>query len=285
MSHLRFPSLVQFNSVYARETWEGLTTRRTIKYRAKIKLHGTNAGIRVHPDGTTAVQGRNLDMTLDADKTTISRWFEPQRDIWAQAACEETLVFYGEWAGPGIGKGDAIQMTDKKRFFVFALGIGEAPHFQDPSITTSRWMITDPGVIAAFIPEGVSDDEVRVLPFEMVPFEMNFAHEFSIEEALKELNLAVDRVALKDPYVARNFGIEKCGEGYVLVQHADAPGRARAAARDGHRFRRDLLHAGACLPGHRRSLRRQPGQEDDRQGHRLDGRGHREGRRPRDRSH
>jgi len=57
----------------------------------------------------------------------------------------------------------------------------------------------------------------------MVPFEMNFAHEFSIEEALKELNLAVDRVALKDPYVARNFGIEKCGEGYVLVQHADAP--------------------------------------------------------------
>lgn len=225
MTHLRFPSLMQFDDVFDRETYEGIKTPRTIHYRAKIKLHGTNAGIRIRPDGTTAIQSKTQDLSPEVDPHGMVDWFAPQREIWVQAACEETLVFYGEWAGPRIGKGDAIQMTDKVRFYIFALGLGEAPHPRDPKLTTSQWMITDPDVIAAFIPEGVSDDKVRVLPYELAPLDMDFADLDALNAALDDLNDAIERVAVSCPYVSRTFGIEKNGEGYVLVQHADEPGQ------------------------------------------------------------
>lgn len=228
MTHLKFPSLILFDSVYARETWDGIEQPRTIAYRAKIKLHGTNLGIRVHPDGTVAIQSKSQDLTIENDLNTAARWFEPQRDVWAQAACEDTIIFYGEWGGPGIGKGDAIQLTDKKRFYIFALGIGEAPHRQDKGLMTSKWMITDPQVIAAFIPEGVSDDEVRVLPYELDPLEMDFSDLDAVNAVLDTLNAAIEEVEVTCPYVSRHFGIDKKGEGYVVVQHADEPGQLSA---------------------------------------------------------
>lgn len=214
--HLKFPSLTQFDNVYSGQTYHGAP--RALEYGAKIKLHGTNVGIRIETDGTVAVQSKNLDLSIEDDLNNCALWLEDKKPLWAQAATDETLVFYGEWAGPGIGKGDAIQKTGKKRFFIFALGFGEDVHHQDDSIRTSRWMITCPDKIRAFLPEGVEGDDVIVLPWENEdPIIFDFANEAQVNETLDMLNRSVEAVAKVDPYVSRTFDIQHPGEGFVLV--------------------------------------------------------------------
>lgn len=224
IKHLKFPSLEQFNNVYARETYGD--DRRALTYRAKIKLHGTNIGIRVYPDGAVVGQSRKHDLSLENDLNTFARWLEPQKGLWSAAARDEVLTFFGEWAGPGIGKGDAVQKTDRKRFYIFAVGVGTAPHHQDGDISTPAWMITCPLTIRALLPEGLSSDEVRVLPYEdETPVVFDFADLDAVEETLGMINRSVDAVAEVDPYISRTFGIRHPGEGFVLVPHANAAGQ------------------------------------------------------------
>lgn len=77
MTHVSFPSLEQFNSVFARETWDGLAERRTLHYRAKIKLHGTNLGISIDPSGCVSAQSRGLLLTLETDLHNFVEWLTP----------------------------------------------------------------------------------------------------------------------------------------------------------------------------------------------------------------
>lgn len=255
-THLKFPSLEQFNSIYARETYgEG---RRSLFYRSKIKLHGTNIGVRVHPDSTVVGQSRKHNLTLEADLNEFARWLEPQKDAWAPAAAEEVLTFFGEWAGPGVNKGDAVQRTDAKRFYIFALGVGITTHPQDDSILIPKWMITCPEAIAARLPEGLQGDRVRVLPYEdEEPLIFDFGDPRQIEETLEIINRSVDAVAEVDPYISRTFGLKHPGEGFVLVPHADAAGQlsteeysrcAFKAKTDKHRVRKQKRPASAKEP-------------------------------------
>lgn len=256
MTHLKFPSLEQFDSIHARETYGD--TRRSQVYRAKIKLHGTNAGIRVSANGTACVQSRTQDLDLDQDIDGLAAWFAPQAALWARAAICQTLIFFGEWAGPGIKKGDAIQLTDKKRFFIFALGVGEAPHHQDPERTTPAWIITDPAAIEAALPDGIDRDQIRVLPWEdEEPMVFDFADETRLAATLEMLNESVEAVAERDPYVSRVFGIKKNGEGFVLVPVSSEPGqlsceryarRAFKAKTEKHRVRKQARAASAIEP-------------------------------------
>jgi hypothetical protein len=226
MTHLKFPSLEQFADVYARETYGD--KRRKVALRAKIKLHGTCMGIRISQDGVVTAQAKNVILSEESDQNNFHRWAAPQFGAWAGARGEESVTFYGEWAGPGVNKGDAIQKTGKKRYYIFAVGIGEAPHFRADDradgLLTAKWMITCPKAIEAMLPEGINEDEVVVLPYEGIPYEFNFASKDDVDYVLNDLNAAVDRVAVEDPFVARNFGIQHPGEGYVLVPHATKVG-------------------------------------------------------------
>jgi hypothetical protein len=220
MTHRKFPSIEQFDQIYRRETWT--QERRTLTYLAKAKMHGTNMGICVDLDGSVAAQSKNNILDIQTDKTGFSKWLAPQSDLWADLPFDEVVTFYGEWAGPGIGKGDAVQRTDKKRFYIFALGIGEAPHHLDEDILTPRVIITDPDTIERQLPRNLDRDEVRVLPYESQPFIFDFSDESAVEATLTELNLLVSRFAERCPYIYREFGIDHPGEGCVLALHADA---------------------------------------------------------------
>ena len=223
MTHIKFPSLQLFDNVYSRETYgEG---RRTLRFRAKIKLHGTNLGIRVESSGTVTVQTRTRDLDASDDFHQAHEMLSGQLDAFAGAAGPLARIFYGEWAGPGIDKGDAVQQTGAKRFYIFAMGLGEAPHHQDPSITVSRWIVTDPAAIEAALPAGLDRDLVRVLPWGGPSVDMDFAEPLSIDAALAGINAMVERVAVCDPYIRDLFGIEHPGEGYVLVPVSDATGQ------------------------------------------------------------
>jgi hypothetical protein len=219
MTHRKFPSIEQFDQIFARETYTD--ARRTLTYYAKAKMHGTNMGICVEPGGPVQAQSKNLIATVENDTTGFAEWLAPQMALWADLNFDEVVTFYGEWAGPGIGRGDAVQQTDKKRFYIFALGIGEAPHHQDERYMTPRLMITDPATIERHLPNGLDRDEVRVLPYEGAPFIFDFSDERAIQSTLDELNALIGRVAERCPYIYREFEIFHPGEGYVLVPHAD----------------------------------------------------------------
>lgn len=223
MMHITFPSLEQFDSIYARETYTD--DRRTVAYRSKIKLHGTCASIVIDPENGVSAQSRRKPLTVEDDNNGFAEWMEQSKDLWAQVACTETIVFYGEWAGPNIAKGDAIQRTDKQRFFIFAVGVGTAPHFNDASKFSSKWMITCPEAIKNMIPEGIDTDLVRVLPYEdEEPISFDFADDDQISQSLKLINDSVLVLEEIDPYVARTFGVRYPGEGFVMIPHVSEAG-------------------------------------------------------------
>ena len=222
MTHIAFPSLEQFNSIYHRATYGD--KRPTLTWRAKIKLHGANLALAVWPDKRVIPQARRSMITREKDLSNFCDFFEPQQAIWAEASGDELVTFWGEWAGPGVAKGDAVQLTDRKRLYIFAVGIGIAPHYLDDTQQMPKWMITDPEVIETYIPKGISRDLVRVLPYELDPCVIDFSDEENVAAVLSQLNEKVEAVEQVDPYIAREFGIEKAGEGYVMVPHASAPG-------------------------------------------------------------
>lgn len=223
MTHLKFPSIEQFDAIFARETWEGLAARRKLSYRSKIKLHGANLGISITPEGTVFAQSRKTILTPEDDLHGFAQWLDPQKSTWERVLSPEIITFYGEWAGPGIAKGDAVQCTDRKRFYIFAIGIGQAPHHQNLQVLTSRLMITNPKTIEDWLPAGLDRDQVRVLPYEDdEPIVFDFNDEAQVQSVLDRINAKVESVAECDPYISRTFGVDHRGEGFVLVPHTTA---------------------------------------------------------------
>ncbi|MFZ3583185.1 hypothetical protein ACOI1H_13575 [Loktanella sp. DJP18] len=217
--HRKFPSIEQFPKIYARETYS--TQRRAIAYRPKIKLHGTNMAVRIHPSGHVALQCKTFDLTVEQDYEGFAGFMQPFADAWAHAASHDVVTFYGEWAGPGIAKGCAIQRTGKRRFYIFAAGIGETI---GEGTLRPGFMVVDPEMIRLMIPKGVLGDDIRVLDWEGPEITLDFADEVALKVALDDINARVDAVAICDPFVARTFGVKYPGEGYVYVPTASVFG-------------------------------------------------------------
>lgn len=227
-SHIRFPSIEQFNNVYHRETVlrpeiQGLDGKsrknRALIYGAKIKLHGTQAAIRVSPDYSVVAQSNRYDLTPEYDNCEFAEWLEPQKSAWSASSCEEEIItFYGEWAGSKIAKGDAVAQIGKRCFFIFAVGVGVVPHYNMEDRLVSNWIVTDPDAIRTFLPANMEGDEVRVLPWEnehQIIFD--FDDDNHISQTLEMVNRSVESLDVKDPYISRTFGIDHPGEGFVFV--------------------------------------------------------------------
>ena len=255
--HIAFPSIEGFDAVFRRETRDAPASRRTVRLGAKIKLHGANMAVRVAPDGIVTAQSRKHDLSRDADSFAFASFVHAHRTDWAAAAADTVVTFYGEWAGPGINKGDAIQKTDRKRFFLFAVGLGAAPHPLDARKLRPAEMITDPDAIRALMPDlGTGRlEDVHVLPWH-AHHDFDFADEAAVEATLAALNAAVARVAETDPFVAETFGVAAPGEGFVLApDSAERPVSGDAYARlafkaktEKHRVRKQGRPASAREP-------------------------------------
>lgn len=128
-----------FNEVEPPLVWPflgytGPTARGTMKYRGKIKLHGTNAGITAHNGEYVAQRRDDITFVGDCSKGNygFARWVEDHRDYWQAFAkirshCAVPITVFGEWCGSGVikGKGTAISMLDHKIFAIFAVQVGE----------------------------------------------------------------------------------------------------------------------------------------------------------------
>ena len=202
----KFPSISAFHSV--RKDVSGHVDRA--RYRGKIKLHGTNAGIRITNKQIFA-QSRSRTITPGDDNMAFARWVaDNEQKILDNVITPEdtTLTIFGEWCGKGIMSGVAISDIDKKVFVVFAVQYGD-------SDDDNALILTDPTEIEQLINVEAFDD-VYVLPWATDVIEINFLDKDQMAEQLEIINELVDEVEQCDPWVKKVFNVEGVGEGLVF---------------------------------------------------------------------
>lgn len=182
-----------------------------IDFGLKIKIHGSNACVRIEPNGNVVGQKRSSDVAVGRDNAGFAVWVDLRRRYF-ESLCrsDRTIYIYGEWAGPGVQSGVACSETPTKMFYPFALQI-----VKDDGAYT--WY--DPDLIEFFMfgEEGTRKDapsDIMVLPwFDMVT--IDFECKQSTNEALLKLNHMVEKIGDCDPFFKETFGIEGAGEGVV----------------------------------------------------------------------
>ena len=181
-----------------------------ITYRAKIKLHGTNAGVQIAPTGEVAAQKRSLVITSKNDNAGFAAWVEKNNSYFSQLKQNSTIVIFGEWCGSGIQKGVSISQIRRKVFAVFAIQYGGVEEIARLEIR--------PEVIREMLPP---HEDIFVLPYYGQPLDLNFGDTKQLQAAADSINQMVEAVEKIDPWVKDNFGIEGVGEGLVMYPSVD----------------------------------------------------------------
>ena len=178
---------------------DGVYDLPTVEYRAKVKLHGMNAGVRVEPDGTVTAQGRNNDLTPENDNHGFAQWVATK--AFRDCAQATTLVIHGEWCGRGINSGCAIQQIDCKLFAVFAAEV-------------RNMLFTEPEDIAGFM--GPTTIDIHILPWYNGIVSIPFGDDDGAQRAAGRINGMVADVEACDPWMKAIFAIDGIGEGLVF---------------------------------------------------------------------
>lgn len=193
----------------------------TVPYRGKIKIDGTNAGVRKEPNGTVVAQSRTQDITVQNDNCGFAAWVEREADFFRGLPSPEgaTDVYFGEWCGKGIQKGCAIQKVDGRFFVVFAI--------QRTTAKGEVGLLVDPAAIEKVLgiprPEGdrTTPWNIRVLPWATEEFTIDFADREGLEKAATTINDLVLELEPCDPWVKDVFGVEGVCEGLVYYPITD----------------------------------------------------------------
>lgn len=219
MSFFAWPEISQFHNLRkyiksAPELLGGETSK--VNYKCKVKLHGTNAAIQICGDGTILAQSRTNIIEPTNDNCGFARWVMSQKDEWVKIRSNTLMdiIVFGEWCGPGVQKGVAVNDIGKKVFAIFAIVLKNGDDLA---------FISEPdGITSMLNNHNISD--VYVLPWyrssdEIFDFESLIDWESSSEDLQPELakiNVAVDLVEKSDPWVKTNFGVDGIGEGLVF---------------------------------------------------------------------
>lgn len=186
---------------------------KTITYRGKIKLHGTNSGIRVNTDGTVVAQSRNQDITPENDNAGFARWVDSNLEYWSNLKGLCDFVVFGEWCGPGIMKGTAINQIPNKVFAVFAiLAINE-----DENKSDFIYMPDSISYILNIVDKPPKD--VFVLPWTTEEFDVNYSNTSCLSDVATKLSEYVDNLEQCDPWVKEVFGVTGVAEGVVYYPY------------------------------------------------------------------
>ena len=66
-----------------------------ITYRAKVKLHGTNAGVQITSDGQVGAQKRSQVITPQHDNAGFADWVSHNVDYFSQLKSDSNLTIFG----------------------------------------------------------------------------------------------------------------------------------------------------------------------------------------------
>jgi len=174
-----------------------------INYRPKIKLHGTNAAIRIDTDGTVTAQSRTKDLKpgKDTDNFGFAAWVESQKHTLTPFAYPSTdMILFGEWYGAGVQKNVALAQLTEKHFAVYAV------------VLDRTYLVDDP--------ESIQADCVGALPCKVLPwFGPEVTVDFSTrqhDDLLVEINNTVESIDKLCPYALAEHGLTGPGEGLVF---------------------------------------------------------------------
>ena len=92
-----------------------------VRYRAKVKLHGSNCAVLVG-EHDIATQSRTTMLTPRSDYKGFSAWVHEHAAYFR--GLRPGLVVFGEWCGPGVEPGMAVSQAPRKLFAVFAIRDG-----------------------------------------------------------------------------------------------------------------------------------------------------------------
>jgi hypothetical protein len=187
-----------------------------VRYRAKVKLHGTNCAVQITDQGVFP-QSRTTMLTPESDLNGFAAWVRDHA-AWF-AALRPGLVVFGEWCGPGVQRGMAISAVPRRQFAVFAVRDGDR-------------FVGDPDEIRSHLPTDGAPADLHVLPWDGAPFTLDLGDRRSLDAAAAALSERVVAVEAEDPWVKATFGISGLGEGLVLypldVDGAPAPANPEA---------------------------------------------------------
>lgn len=174
-----------------------------VTYIGTVKLHGTNAGVRRTPDGRLIVQSRNR-AGLDGGHLGFWQFVQERKDeihvlfdatLSANALSPDTdVVLFGEWIGPGIQKGVAINQLPEKQWVLFGA-----------RLTQNKRQLR---VLSAHPEAGIHN--INYGP----TFLLNVNFDATLAETTKTLTIWTLGVEQQCPW-AEMFGIEGIGEGIV----------------------------------------------------------------------
>lgn len=206
---ISFPDIEGFHHVVkAVNAFPYLAGDGSVTYRGKIKLHGTNAGIRIQ-DGEVVAQSRTQLISVQSDNAGFARWVDSKREFFSKLP---DITLFGEWCGPGIMKGTAVQAIPHKIFAVFAIVIGDSE--------TGKF-IHDPQKIEEILSN--KPEDIHVLPWYGEPIQANFTSRAKLQAVADSLNSVVATVEPCDPWIKAVFGIEGTAEGVVYYPYWDQP--------------------------------------------------------------
>lgn len=214
---------------------EMLNGSSTVHYKAKVKLHGTNAAVRIDSNGEVTAQSRSNIITPENDNAGFARWVKANEAEFRKCAAVPSLwdedpvnkpsgylnmVFFGEWIGPGIQKGVAVSEIPKKCFAVFAMKIlgktDEEEQLFEVDPTRISYYLGKSGV--KFVPQiDINLPDVYILPWYEKSIDINWRQtDEELTKATAEINDWVLEIEKNDPWVEKTFGVKGTGEGLVF---------------------------------------------------------------------
>lgn len=201
MERVNWPSIESFRHVIKSNTYHNFGD---ILYKGKVKLHGTNAGIR-NDNGTLVAQSRKRDITVGDDNAGFAAQVEADKEALLMIIPEGCTV-WGEWIGPGIMRGTATASIPNKAWMVFG-------------ITYKDNLISCPNHIDLLMTdiENGYPDWVHI-----IPWHNNVQVQFNDPgPAIKQITEDVMNIEKCDPYISGLFDVDGVGEGVVMYPIGD----------------------------------------------------------------
>lgn len=186
------------NATYLNKSFSELPT---LNFTGTVKVHGTNAGMRIENplSETVAPQGKDRELSFGSDNAGFAAYClsippEVVKEIYQAFNPNGTgvLTVFGEWAGEGVQGGVGISKVDR-HFIIFAA------HLDNVYIP---------------INQKYTNHKYRIFNIYEVPtysIDINFAEPGDIEDQLTKLTLEVEA----ECPLAKKFGISGIGEGIV----------------------------------------------------------------------
>lgn len=208
----KWPDIGAFHNVMKSRAFE----KGKISYRPKIKLDGTNAGVRFESGVLQGFQSRTRDIFPEDDNHGFARW--ASQINWPDVPFIEShpvTVIHGEWAGPGIQKGVSVSRIPEKSFFIFAIEFSTNEVNENTGDWSSRFFETNPNIIQAWLGD-LTRHNIHVLPWFSESITIDLNNNAQVSDWVESINDLIQKVETCDPYIHDLFGIEGVGEGLVF---------------------------------------------------------------------